>query len=105
MSGRKLNTLPFAVFIRRQKALSLYRNLLRSARYISDPNIRTSIQNEIVNNFRINSTLADSTAIKSCMTEGMRTIEQIDALANKVGDDNRHNDSKYTVGTEWPWET
>ena len=104
MSGRKLNTLPFAVFIRRQKALSLYRNLLRSTRYIGDQNVRMSIHAEIVNSFRINSKLIDSTAINTSMTEGNRTITQIDALANKTGDDNRHDDSKYTVGTEWPWE-
>jgi primosomal protein N'' len=98
--SRNIKTLPFALFIKRQKVLVLYRSLHRTARRIADADLRNSIREQIRSSFHINATLEDNTAIKACLTEANRSLAQIEAL---VESSSTSTDDQYTVGQDWPW--
>jgi len=101
--SRKIKTLPFALFIKRQKVLTLYRNMHRATRKVADTDLRRSITEQIQSAFRINSTLEDNSAIKACMTEANRSLSQIEALAETTVGPGGSSDDQYVVGQDWPW--
>ena len=84
--------------MRKQKILTLYRSLIKSAIKIEDKELRQSIRVQIRNAFNENRLLSDTVAIKSCLTEAKRSLAQIEALSVK-SDSSEH----VVVGTNWPW--
>ena len=98
--ARQLKTLPFAIFIRRQKIFCVYRNMMRIVRKLDDVSLRKSIVSQIQLSFRGNRHLSDSAAIKSCLTEANRSLEQLQAMVDQPKEEET---SKYSVGTDWPW--
>jgi hypothetical protein len=104
MTSRVGKTVPFAIFIRRQKVLTLYRLLFRAARKIDNIELRKSVSIQISSGFRSNANLADSMAIKSSILEGHRYLDQIRSMSSHDSlSSSKENVDTFVVGTDWPW--
>ena len=96
--ARSINPISFAAFMKKQKVISLYRSLVKSALKIEDFELRRSIRLQIRDSFKASKQLHDATAIKSCLTEAKRALAQIDSMATKT-----ETREGVVVGTQWPW--
>lgn len=119
MSRRLGNTLPLKVFIRRQQVLTLYRNLLKTSRGVSDGDVRQGIQQEIRSGFAQCKTLTDSSSIKTSIVAGQRSLTQLEDMcgvkpsssakqsipdAGSWINTKDKDDVRGRVGTGWPWK-
>ena len=105
--SRLKQTLPFHAFLQRNKILSLFKDLWRSSRDVVDTDLRSSIRNQISNEFRFNREKRDPVAIKTLMLEGLRNLEKLRAMG---GGDIKQQDVDATatsksgyLGAGWPW--
>jgi hypothetical protein len=113
MSSRLKNVLPLGIFIRRQQVVKLYRQLLKSARNLTNKTLAVEIKAQIICDFARNKYITDSLAIRTLVQEGTRNAKQLqdmDITSNnsKVSADSWMNtseegDERGRVGTGWPW--
>ncbi len=107
MSSRRLKTVPFANFIRRQKVLSLYRVMQRTGRRIVDEQLRQSVSVQLRTSFKANAHLSDNAAIKACLLEGNRSLQLLQSMLTDqqvvATGEKESSDAQYVVGTDWPW--
>lgn len=120
--------LSLKVFIRQAQTLKLFRDFLRKIRQIPDSSLRLQLQQEVKSQFRYNSHLVDSMAIKSAKIEAQRSMKQIEALITPLtqqqqiqpssNDIHKHHnetvmnnnpvdnedEKEYRVGSGWPWD-
>jgi hypothetical protein len=77
----KRTVLSLKDFIRQAQTLKLFRDFLRKIRKVPDLSLQLQLRQEVKSQFRYNSQLVDSMAIKSAMIEASRSMKQIEALA------------------------
>ncbi len=103
------DALPFHLFMRRQKVLQLYRNMLRANQNITDQNLRLDLRAEIKREFQRGKSLTDAASINQSLTEGQRQLVMLRSLGdNSVSDgwlsSGEEHDKRGRVGQGWPWE-
>ena len=98
--SRKLNVVPFALFVRRQQVLCMYRTFYRTARRISDKDLQISILDQIRTSFKTNAQITDNSTVKACIAEGKRSLQQLESIVETAGVSEKE---KYVVGNDWPW--
>ena len=82
--------------------LNLYKDFRRASRRINDERLRLSINQQIVSEFRTNSSLVDIVAIKTLMTEGKRNLEKLRAYT-AFESPRKSEETSGPVGKGWPW--
>lgn len=101
-------------FIRKAKVTSMYRSYLRKVYNISESvygiDLKTSLKDEIRNEFRKNGLLSDPRLIKSALIEGQRNLQKLDAYVLEPNGekpqivDTNEDDVKGRIGEGWPWD-
>jgi|Transcript_12643 hypothetical protein len=106
------DSIPFHIFIRRQKVLQMYKDFRRASRKVPDPDLRISLKNQIISEFRTHSTKQDAAAIKSLLGEGMRSLLRLRSMGvDNLNDfdsgksilNDEEDPESGRVGTGWPW--
>mmetsp|Transcript_24737 Transcript_24737/g.41242 ORF Transcript_24737/g.41242 Transcript_24737/m.41242 type:complete len:120 (+) Transcript_24737:16-375(+) len=111
-------TLPLHIFIRRRQVVHLYRHLLKACKNVDDSSVKSDLIDEIKLEFHTNKELEEKIAIKNAITQGNRSLTQLNdmiggqnrvygsnAIAGESSwlDTNDCDDERGRVGTDWPW--
>ena len=82
MPSLRNDTLPLSYFIRRQRTIQLYRQLLRAVRNV-EPSTQVSIKREIISEFKRNAKMKDDLTIKMLISDAGRSLHQLKGLSVK----------------------
>ena len=88
--------------------LQMYRDFRRASRKVADADLRFSLKNQILSEFKSHKDKVDTAGIKGLMGEGARTLARLQSMSEVIVPDETEakaigGEEQGRVGTGWPW--